>query len=446
MSNAVSLGEPEAPGTDPYRDYFSRAYDARHTWAIHARYFYLVTGHSSSETRVFSNESNCKNQTSSYIDLFPHFNKQVYKCKGIKVLHIPTCDGTSWGPHGPCCRCQHAMEYFIDMYNIHKNYADWFIFSDDDYYMRLEYLSEVLNNPLTPSTGHYAITAWGNGDSWIPADDTSVNSNNSNSREFLHREITANGFALKLWSPNCTVPCIHRFPWMGWGGFSIGFLKNVEPSIRKNSLIKVCESYMKTHDIGLGIYTWMQAPDLIRVLGDSYTWDQVIWHKPPLKYDEMFEETWIRAISSSIEVSSYGIQSRHADKRFNMNEFIEFEKSSAKILKNKLPPIQLFGIKNSYLYHTKSMIQNNLFNNSDNDNIGLDVSDYSLRDCNDDYSKFVKWAEQNHWRCIYNEQQYEIPLEPTNNYYERFTQNEDDNSHNELKMCEDYNKYILSYK
>lgn len=100
-------------------------------------------------------------------------------------MHTSYCDNKSWGPAGPCCRCEGALKFFLDMqvateynstvclskysnlcpekgviytfdanmeqvdytvldeqepraYNHHKKkkFPQWLTFSDDDYYVK----------------------------------------------------------------------------------------------------------------------------------------------------------------------------------------------------------------------------------------------------------------------------------------------------------------------
>ena len=64
---------------------------------------------------------------------------------------------------------------------------------------------------------------------------------------------------------DCKVPCAHRISWMGWGGFSIGALKNIEISLYSNGLEFLCTQWKITHDVGLGVFTWMHTLPTIAI-------------------------------------------------------------------------------------------------------------------------------------------------------------------------------------
>ena len=72
------------------------------TWYV--RYFFMVTGAAPAETRVLRTK-HCIDATDTYAvggsdkgkersEARPH---QVYVCAGVTILHLPRCDGTSWG-------------------------------------------------------------------------------------------------------------------------------------------------------------------------------------------------------------------------------------------------------------------------------------------------------------------------------------------------------------
>jgi hypothetical protein len=104
FQNAVALGETkDIPFVKV--DYFYRAVAARATWASHAKVFFMVTGSERAENRVIRNETNCRNLSDHFTNILGgKTSQEVYKCAEIMVLHLPQCEGTGWGPAGPCCR------------------------------------------------------------------------------------------------------------------------------------------------------------------------------------------------------------------------------------------------------------------------------------------------------------------------------------------------------
>jgi hypothetical protein len=174
------------------------------------------------------------------------------------------------------------MEFFLDMHNARPHaFPNWFLFSDDDYYMRLEYLDALVSNPRTPSTGAFALQPWGWKKRRKPAGE---------GRDWVFRPNYG------LFAAPCKVPCAHRVDWMGWGGFSIGALRYLEDSIRRNELVHVCESWGErgiTHDVGLATFTWMHGLTLIHVpFCTEHEFDSAVYHKPKKPYDLKFSDLW----------------------------------------------------------------------------------------------------------------------------------------------------------
>lgn len=255
LKNSIALGEP-APKSGEFYDYFQRLSAAKQTWASKATHFYGVTGSGESETRIF-NRHQCRNLSHpsthhphhayrSYSN-HPHV---LYECAGTKILHVPACDGSSWGADGPCCRCSGAMKFFLDLLTLPRP-PQWFIFADDDYFMRLHYLDSLFSSYPAPTTTPYAAILWGSGDhDFQPASPSnSIKQGRS-------------GYGLG----QCKVPCVHRLGWMGFGGFSSAAMEQMAVQIQNDTLINVCRSWGVTHDIGLAIFTWMQSLPLIRVV------------------------------------------------------------------------------------------------------------------------------------------------------------------------------------
>ena len=123
------------------REVFTRTRASQKTWAHHVKHFYSVVGRGDAELRVLPNEKYCTNLTESYLHQTRHLlyprSEQVFSCNGIRVLYLPECKDGGWGPEGPCCRCQGAMRYYLNMAAVDPDYPPWFMFSDDDYYTRL---------------------------------------------------------------------------------------------------------------------------------------------------------------------------------------------------------------------------------------------------------------------------------------------------------------------
>ena len=273
MKHAVELGEPVENGHGDDAKYYDRSVAARATWAKHAKVFYVVTGKGGPEERVFKNESSCRNETLVFRKMLQHFHYkprnefvdtrhqfEIYNCGEpelrLTFLHLPRCEATYAGAEGPCCRCEGAMLFFLALHKHHKSgndayssktpFPDWFLFADDDYYIRLNYLYAIVNKAVTPATNEYALFSQSGFDRYK----TKING--------IDGETERQGYGLfQKENGNCTARCVHRMNWMGFGGYSIGALRTVEKHLADEGLIKTCHRFEVTHDIGWGIYTWM---------------------------------------------------------------------------------------------------------------------------------------------------------------------------------------------
>jgi hypothetical protein len=229
LMNAFSLGYPNAQENKAnIRDYFQRAVAARMTWARHVSHFYIVTGNGQAEKLILSNSSSaaCRNLTYFFQQMIPMNYFEMHECGDkveIMILHLPHCSGDAWGPDAACCRCQGAMTFYHDMHHYYQiqlntklnssnhkvnKYPNWMTFSDDDYYVRMTYLEAVLNNPKTPSSGSFIVHGAGGGDNVVEP-----GRNLSNIRK--------TGWGAWLYNHNCSVPCMHRMPWLSWAGFAL---------------------------------------------------------------------------------------------------------------------------------------------------------------------------------------------------------------------------------
>ena len=122
-------GAPEFGGPKEGRNFFARVQAARATWAWPLKHFYSVVGKQPDNDKIISNPSYCVNHTDMYHKHMSHMrtkpHEEVYECAGIKVLYLPYCDSSSWGPMGPCCRCEGAMRYYMNNYAVHPEYPSW---------------------------------------------------------------------------------------------------------------------------------------------------------------------------------------------------------------------------------------------------------------------------------------------------------------------------------
>ena len=324
LKGTMQFGEPQPSGHGA--DYFfERVLASRMTWARYIKHVYVVTGAGDAEKRILNDPQYCTNITHHDPAAVSHTgpgtksHHQVYLCAGIHILHFPRCEGTAWGPRGPCCRCESAMKYFLESHRVlhasngpssnsvlhrrpqsdtttsqppqpqqpQSSYPNWFVFADDDYWMRMHYLSSVLSH--FDAEKPYALVSQNNfnivkvqaemDDDVQPSMNqskrtdksaTSGSSSSSNTKEKTtpYKTYTTTSrinMGAFLNNKDCKVPCAHRISWMGWGGFSIGALKSIESTIDHNGLEFLCTQWKVTHDVGLGVFTWMHAMTTIAI-------------------------------------------------------------------------------------------------------------------------------------------------------------------------------------
>ena len=215
LTNSRRLGTVE-DAVDHRIDYFERLVAAKRTWAAHIVNFYGVTGNGIKEKEIFSETSRiCANLTDSHQFKDVLVRGELYECSGsnstkVRILHLRTCEGTKFGAKGPCCRCNGAMNFFLDSFRRskfeHSRHPRWFIFADDDYFLRIHYIEAILE-AYDPRKS-FAIKLWGNGDRSVGSPDFENGVNQGRP-----------GFGLSIYNNNCTHPCVHGVEWMGFGGF-----------------------------------------------------------------------------------------------------------------------------------------------------------------------------------------------------------------------------------
>ena len=142
------------------------------------------------------------------------------------------------------------MLFYLALANDHANrgepFPSWFIFSDDDYFTRLHYLESMLA-PYSASDKPYALVSSSGLDQLFLDEKQEKSTKRVNFGLFQKAQ------------GDCTVPCVHRVPWMGWGGFSLAALQSIQPLLQKHVLQRTCTRWGVTHDIGLGIFVWMNS-------------------------------------------------------------------------------------------------------------------------------------------------------------------------------------------
>lgn len=204
MFGATEYGETPSTG-HPHNgaNFWQRAIMAAYSYARHAPHFYVVTGAGQAEQRILGKHPKCIDLTAEYKEKLvgapDSFKFEMYNCDGIKVLHFPECNGDSWGSKGPCCRCEKAMRFHLYAHdsNSWPRFPNWFTFSDDDYYTRLSMMEQVLSGYDT--TRPYALMS-----------EASVRGNVRVGES--HKMVQRPGYGGTMYSKNCSVPCVHRWP------------------------------------------------------------------------------------------------------------------------------------------------------------------------------------------------------------------------------------------
>jgi hypothetical protein len=82
-------------------DFFQRVRAAKETWAHPIKHFYAVVGKQSSNDRIIKDTKYCQDHTHHYREITKHIKdatEEVYVCNGIRVLYLPYCNPSSWGP------------------------------------------------------------------------------------------------------------------------------------------------------------------------------------------------------------------------------------------------------------------------------------------------------------------------------------------------------------
>jgi hypothetical protein len=212
LRGATQYGEREPSGHGS--DYFwDRVEAAKYTYGRHTSHFYAVVGKGDPEKRILLERKLCKDHTPRYHEMIRgngpiDYSFEIHMCGTVHVLLLPHCDGSSWGFQGPCCRCEGAMRFFLNMHRAHSlmrmkrphliSFPDWFTFADDDYYIRPYMLEKILNDSaVRPSEPYALVTSSNLPEVWVGTKD-----------HVTYRP----GFGGKLYSKSCSATCVHRIP------------------------------------------------------------------------------------------------------------------------------------------------------------------------------------------------------------------------------------------
>ena len=257
---------------------FARVRASQKTWAHHAKHFYSVVGRGKAELKVLANQKYCTNLTDAYLHqtsrlLYPR-TEQAFSCNGIRVLFLPECKDGGFGAEGPCCRCQGAMRYYLNIAAVDPEYPPWFMFSDDDYYTRLHRYVLLWNNVLIYTRTLMCRRIFINLKALVyrlkgildqvnPNKPYSVTGPSKSVAAGNHTVARQGEYGMDHWfgkaNHNCSVPCTHHVGWLGYAILSYGTMRVMEEEVRADGLQQLCKLWKSTHDVGLGIFVWEHA-------------------------------------------------------------------------------------------------------------------------------------------------------------------------------------------
>eukprot|EP00547_Thalassionema_nitzschioides_P010769 CAMPEP_0194262270 /NCGR_PEP_ID=MMETSP0158-20130606/46458_1 /TAXON_ID=33649 /ORGANISM="Thalassionema nitzschioides, Strain L26-B" /LENGTH=418 /DNA_ID=CAMNT_0039002423 /DNA_START=37 /DNA_END=1289 /DNA_ORIENTATION=- len=155
-------------------------------------------------------------------------------CQKLQIIWVDCGEG--WSTTAGCCKAQKGLLQIYDQYGTN---FDYFIYQDDDDYIRVDMLKRLLR-PL-------------------PADE-----------EFV---VGSTELGYSLWDKYyCSDKEDFKYPWAQPIIYSRGSLKVISNGFRLNGLLSECVAYKLLYDVGLPIFNWMYSlPALMITLSDHYT-------------------------------------------------------------------------------------------------------------------------------------------------------------------------------
>ena len=218
---------------------------------------------------------------------------------------------------------------------------------------------------------------------------------------------------------------------MGWGGFSLAALQSIQSLLQQHVLERTCSQWEVTHDIGLGIFVWMNSIPIMEIrMGehiqdvrdlDSFKFDPyaVHWHRPlHITYDELIDviwkygkdvnqhDTYVDVVDNKTPTSAISLNT------FSTSLFIQQERALAKlhqknVTKNFIYPNGFF--QNTYFYRRVKYLENVLLLLDEDIDVAKEKSkhhifDYLPTNCHEDKMMFKDWEENQHqWNNSYHD-------------------------------------------
>ena len=163
-------------------------------------------------------------------------NGYATESKYLNALWTGNCTGEYFG-FGPTCRCQESLRYLY--YSPKFKDVNWFVFMDDDVYIRPPSLLSMLNQfPSKPSSAAVALIS-----------------------SSIYRGFGFSKFWPKLANVNCKVDGVHSYAIAMPGVINRRALELMAPAVDANGMTELHSLWGGSHDAILGMLFWMYQID-----------------------------------------------------------------------------------------------------------------------------------------------------------------------------------------
>ena len=206
---------------------------------------------------------------------------------------------------------------------------------------------------------------------------------------------------------------------MSWGGFSLAAVQQMEPAILHNDLTSICTVWKTTHDVGLGVLTWMQSFPAVAIYDREMFEEQMplVWHNPVRfnasgnKYDQVIHGLWKQAAAAWLKETNEEL----AEDAFDMEIFLAHERYQGEHYAAHIPHVHIKSYRNS-LHHRRQSLVNEIKHQITDDGVSLkegagdntaasgnmdslsaasrDSAIYGPQNCVEDTENFERWFKQ----------------------------------------------------
>lgn len=176
----------------------------------------------------------CKNLPEAFLN---STRTDKHFCDRIWPIFVD-CPDSQWG-YSPCCKQERGL---LEIHRDYGNAYDWFVYADDDMYLRVGVLEGILRQ-LDPSVPQIATSG------------------------ALQSETTPLGKSgyLKEDSPyNCSTHKDKMYPWGQPVVYSRAGLARIQHGLQLEGLTKECTAFDVTHDTGNAIFHYMHSLPEVR--------------------------------------------------------------------------------------------------------------------------------------------------------------------------------------